>query len=96
MRRGLAANLARLARRDALGASQRLPEPAGGRLEIIGGLALDLGRPGQGDHLEFGGGQEPGLKLCCFGHVGARIRRFGVSAYASAADGRRSPNRQSR
>ena len=30
--------------------------------ELVVGLALDLGRPGQGDKLKLGGGQEPGFQ----------------------------------
>jgi hypothetical protein len=38
MRRGLAANLARLTRGDGLGAIGRLAQPAGGGLELVVGL----------------------------------------------------------
>ena len=56
MRLGLAAHLARLARSDCLCAIVRLSQAAGCGLEVIDGLALDFGRPGDGDEGEFGGG----------------------------------------
>ena len=62
-RLGLAAHLARLARSDSLGAIVRLAQATGGGLELIDGLALDLRRPGHGDELEFGRGQEPGFQF---------------------------------
>jgi hypothetical protein len=52
-RLGLAAYLARLARSDRLGAIVRLPQATGDRLEFIDGLALDFGRPGDGDEFRF-------------------------------------------
>ena len=52
-RRRLAANLAPLARGDALGAIMRLPQPARGGLELVVGQALDLGRPRRGRPARF-------------------------------------------
>jgi hypothetical protein len=48
---------------DRLGAIVRLPQAAGGGLELIDRLSFDFRRPGHGDEFEFGGGQEPCLKF---------------------------------
>jgi hypothetical protein len=72
----LAADLAHLPRRDRLGAIERLPEPPRSGLELVGGTAFNLGRPGRSDQLELGGGEKPGLQSCSVGHFRAGpIRR---------------------
>jgi hypothetical protein len=42
----------------------RLAQATGGGLELIDGLALDFGRPGDRDESELGGRQEPTLQFC--------------------------------